>query len=218
MIIKSVREQLIDAIGDLKELMARQLVQQRIDDGEKPLDILDDCQQGLLRVGERYESGEYFISGLIMAGEIMQQVMTILQPELKNYVNRRSNGSVLLGTVEGDIHDLGKNILKFLLTCRGFTVHDLGVDVPPSVFLEQVKAINPDILGLSGLLTYSYEKMKETIDLLNESELVKEPLVIIGGGQTTEQVARLVGAKLWCNNAIDGVHLCQQLMIEKGSR
>jgi methanogenic corrinoid protein MtbC1 len=209
------RDQLIKNVGDLKEETVRELVQQRIADGENPLDIIDDCQQGLLLVGERYEKGEYFISGLIMAGEIMRQVMKIIQPELKNHVSSCSKGTVILGTVEGDIHDLGKNILNFLLTCRGFTIYDLGVDVAPATFLEQVKEIQPDILGLSGLLTISYRKMKETISLLNEDEYAKDTPVVIGGGQTNAQVARLVGTKLWCNNAVEGVHLCERIITEK---
>lgn len=213
----SPREQLIESVGNLKEEAVQKLVQERIEAGDNPLDILDDCQQGLLRVGERYENGEYFIAGLIMAGEIMQQVMMILQPELKNFTLSGSKGAVLLGTVEGDIHDLGKNILKFLLTCRGFTVHDLGVDVPPAAFLEQVKAVQPDVIGLSGLLTVSHKKMKETISLLQESDAAKDISIIIGGGQTSEQVARLVGTKLWCKNAVDGVNLCQRLIAEKNT-
>ena len=209
------REQFIKNVGDLKEETVLELVQQRIKDGEDPLDIIDDCQQGLLLVGERYEKGEYFISGLIMAGEIMQQVMKIIQPELKNQVSSCSKGTVILGTVEGDIHDLGKNMLNFLLTCHGFTIYDLGVDVPPATFLEQVKEIQPDIIGLSGLLTFSFQKMKETVSLIYKDELAKDIPVVIGGGQTSAQVARLVGTKLWCNNAVEGVHLCERIIAEK---
>ena len=141
--------------------------------------------------------------------------MNIIQPELKNQIPSSSKGTVILGTVEGDIHDLGKKMLNFLLTCRGFTIYDLGVDVAPATFLEKVKEIQPDILGLSGLLTFSYNKMKETISLINEDELAKSTPIVIGGGQTSQQVARLVGTKLWCNNAIEGVHLCERLIAEK---
>lgn len=209
------REQFIKDVGDLKEETVLELVQQRSADGEDPLDIIDSCQQGLLLVGERYEKGEYFISGLIMAGEIIQQVMKIIQPEMKNQVSSCSKGTIVLGTVEGDIHDLGKNMLNFLLTCRGFTIFDLGVDVTPDVFLKQVKEIQPDILGLSGLLTSSYKKMKETISLINADELAKDTPIIIGGGQTSEQVARLVGTKLWCNNAVEGVRICERIIAQK---
>ncbi len=209
----SIREQLIENVGNLEEKAVSKLVLKRIELGEDPLFIIDDCQEGLSLVGERYEQGEYFISGLIMAGEILRQVMTLLKPELKNHSSIHSKGSVLLGTVEGDIHDLGKSILGILLTCRGFTVHDLGVDVPPAVFVEHVEQVKPDIVGISGLLTVSHKKMKETIDLLNmKSELTRNTPVIIGGGQTDEQVASMVGAKLWCNNAIEGVNICQKVL------
>jgi len=209
----SIREQLIENVGNLEEKAVSKLVLKRIELGEDPLFIIDDCQEGLSLVGERYEQGEYFISGLIMAGEILRQVMTLLKPELKNHASTHSKGSVLLGTVEGDIHDLGKSILGILLTCRGFNVHDLGVDVPPAEFVKHVEQVKPDIIGLSGLLTVSHKKMKETIDLLNmNSELTRNTPVIIGGGQANEQVARMVGAKLWCNNAIEGVNICQKVL------
>jgi len=215
----SVREQLIKSVGNLNEDVVNTLVLKRIELGEDPLRIIEDCQEGLRLVGEKYEQGEYFISGLIMAGEILRQVMTLIKPKLNKHKSNLSKGCVLIGTVEGDIHDLGKSILNILLTCHGFTVHDLGVDVPPAVFVEHVERLKPDIVGLSGLLTVSHKKMKETIDLMcSTSELTKNTPVIIGGGQTNERVARMVGAKLWCNNAIEGVNICQNLLANTHSR
>lgn len=210
----STREQLINSIGDLQEDVVRDIVQKRIAAEDDPLHIIDDCQRGMRLVGERYEQGKYYIAGLIMAGEIFRQVTEILQPVLKDQSVAEIKGSVLLGTVEGDIHDLGKNILSILLVCHGFKVHDLGVDVAPGKFIEKIKELRPDIVGLSGLLTHSYTKMKETIELV-ESEAKSLPLnipTVIGGSQINEQVARMVGTKFWCNDAIEGVRICQSLM------
>ncbi|MEW6624026.1 MAG: cobalamin-dependent protein [Bacillota bacterium] len=210
------REQLIISVRDLKEEAVRELVLKRIEAGDDPLYIIDDCQQGMRLVGERYEQGQYYIAALIMAGEIFRQVMTIVQPLLKSQASKDSKGSVLLGTVQEDIHDLGKNILNILLTCHGFTVYDLGVDVPPARFVESVQQLQPDIVGLSGLLTVSHNKMKKTIALLKETSNIRKNIpVIIGGGQIDKQVANSVGTDLWCNDAIEGVRLCQQLVAVK---
>ena len=210
----SKREQLIHSIGDLKEEAVSELVLKRIEAGDDPLHIIDDCQRGMRLVGERYEQGQYYIAGLIMAGEIFRQVTESIQPFLKSNASDDSKGRILIGTVQGDIHDLGKNILSILLTCHGFKVHDLGVDVAPTKFIEKVKELQPDILGLSGLLTLSYAKMKEIIDLLEKERkvLARHIPVIIGGSQIDEQVSRLVGTKFWCNDAIEGVRICQNLI------
>ncbi|WP_051534095.1 cobalamin B12-binding domain-containing protein [Desulfitibacter alkalitolerans] len=210
----SVREQLINSIGDLQEDAVREVVLKRIASGDDPLHIIDDCQRGMKLVGERYEQGKYYIAGLIMAGEIFRQVTEILQPVLKDQSVAEIKGSVLLGTVEGDIHDLGKNILSILLTCHGFKVQDLGVDVPPGKFVERVKELQPDIVGLSGLLTHSYSKMKQIIELVkNETKSLSLDIpVVIGGSQINEQVARVVGTKFWCNDAVKGIRICLNLM------
>ncbi|KUO49237.1 MAG: hypothetical protein APF76_02875 [Desulfitibacter sp. BRH_c19] len=210
----TAREQLINNIGDLKEEAVRELVLKRIESGDDPLHIIDDCQRGMRLVGERYEQGQYYIAGLIMAGEIFRQVTETIQPFLRSNSSNGSNGCILLGTVQGDIHDLGKNILSILLTCHGFKVHDLGVDVAPITFIEKIGELQPNIVGLSGLLTVSYKKMKETINLLNketQAHGAKIPIVI-GGGQINQQVASLVGTRFWCNDAIEGVRICQRLI------
>ncbi len=209
----TAREQLINSIGDLKEEAVRELVIKRIESGDDPLHIIDDCQRGMRLVGERYEQGQYYIAGLIMAGEIFRQVTENIQPFLNSNSSHESNGCILLGTVQGDIHDLGKNILSILLTCHGFKVHDLGVDVAPEKFIEKIGELQPNIIGLSGLLTVSYKKMKETINLLKKETQVGTNIpIVIGGGQINEQVASLVGTRFWCNDAIEGVRICQRLI------
>jgi methanogenic corrinoid protein MtbC1 len=210
------RTALIAAVADLKEQEALAMVNQRLAAGDNPLKIVEDCQEGLRQVGLRYEQQEYYLTGLIMAGEIFRGVMELVQPVIEVQHSGNETGTVLLGTVLGDIHDIGKNNLNMLLTCYGFTVHDLGVDVPPAEFLLQAVEIKPDIIGLSGLLTSSYDTMRETIALLRNagnSHLAHVP-IIIGGNQLNEQVCQYVKADYWVNNAMAGVRLCLRLMSE----
>src|SRR5512135_3368506 len=147
------REQLINLLADLDEEAVLQLVQKRIKAGDDPLQIIEDCNEGMQLVGQRYESGEFFVSGLIMSGEIFREVVELVQPLLQQQASGRSSGTVLVGTVSGDIHDIGKNITGMLLSCYGFSVIDLGVDVPPTVFASKAIELNPDVVGLSGLIT-----------------------------------------------------------------
>ena len=148
--------ELVKLLADLEEEAVLELVRQRVAAGDDPLQIIEECNAGMRQVGERYEQRQYFLSGLIMAGEIFREVMEIVQPVLENRASRQASGRVLLGTVQGDIHDIGKDMVGMLLTCHGFTVIDLGVDVPPAEFVEQVSKHKPDIVGLSGVLTASY--------------------------------------------------------------
>lgn len=210
----NLRANLVANIADLNEKAALALVENRIQNGDDPIEIVEDCQEGLQRVGERYEKKEYYLSGLIMAGEIFREVMEILQPLIQTRFDGNESGVILLGTVRGDIHDIGKNSLSMLLTGYGFTVHDLGVDVPPVEFLLQAIQVKPDIIGLSGLLTSSFDAMRETIQLVRisgESGVSTLP-IIIGGNQLNEQVCRYVAADYWVNDAMSGVRMCQQLL------
>ncbi len=212
-----LRKALIANVADLNEQEALALVQERVAKGHNPLTIVEDCQEGLRQVGERYEKREYFLAGLIMAGEIFRQVMEILQPIIEDKLIGSESGSILLGTVKGDIHDIGKNNISMLLVSYGFTVHDLGIDVSPSEFLLKALQIKPNIIGLSGLLTSSYDAMKETVALIRnsgESAITGIP-IIVGGNQITEQVCEYVGADYWVTDAMTGVRLCQKLLVEE---
>jgi methanogenic corrinoid protein MtbC1 len=203
-------------VADLKEQEALAVVRARLAAGDNPLAIVEACQMGLQIVGERYEQQIYFLAGLIMAGEIFRQVMELLQPTIEEEFKGNESGTILLGTVRGDIHDIGKNSLSMLLNSYGFTVHDLGVDVAPVEFLLAAIQVKPDIIGLSGLITSSFEAMKETIHLIRvsgESEVSALP-IIIGGYMLTEQVSMYVKADYWVNDAMSGVRICQQLLAE----
>ena len=205
---------LIACVADLKEQEVLELVRKRLAAHDDPLAIIEDCQEGLRQVGERYERQEYFLAGLIMGGEIFREVMELIQPVIQEQFSGSESGHILLGTVQGDIHDIGKNNLSMLLTCYGFTVHDLGVDISPGEFLLQARQVKPDIIGLSGLLTSSYDQMRETIHLLRhagDADLAAIP-IIIGGNQLNAQVCEYVGADDWVTDAMSGVRLCQKLI------
>jgi methylmalonyl-CoA mutase cobalamin-binding domain/chain len=210
--------QSLNLMADLEETALLELVQQRIKAGDDPLKIIADCNEGMRLVGQRYELGQYFISGLIMSGEIFREVVEMVQPMLEQRADEHSSGRVLVGTVAGDIHDIGKNILGMLLSCHGFFVIDLGIDVPPMEFARKAVETRPDIVGLSGLITASFGMMKDTVSLLRaEAETHKLSFpVIIGGGMVDEQVCRYVGADHWVSDAMSGVRLCQRLMAEQG--
>lgn len=201
-------------ILDLHEDNVLAIVQDRLTAGDDPLAIVEDCQEGMRRVGERYEQGQYFLSALIMAGEILREVTEIVQPIIKKRVKEKESGRILLGTVQNDIHDIGKNIQGILLSCYGFTVYDLGVDVSPSVFLARALKVRPDIVGLSGLLTSSYDTMRETVALFREASdpNISQAPILIGGGMLTDQVCQYTGADHWATNSMDGVRLCQHII------
>jgi methylmalonyl-CoA mutase cobalamin-binding domain/chain len=165
-------------------------------------------------VGKRYEQGEYFVAGLIMSGEILREVVELVYPSLEQQSVGKVSGRVVVGTVSGDIHDIGKNIFGMLLSCHGFDVIDLGVDVPPEVFAAKVIETQPDIVGLSGLITASFETMKETIAILRRQakEQKLSFTTIIGGGMIDEQVCEYTGADYWMSDAMAGVRLCEELL------
>ena len=214
MIPETQRETLIDRLTNLDEDQVLALVRQRLTNGDDPLEIIRDCQLGMRRVGERYAAGEYFLSGLIMAGEIFREVVELAQPALEESRSAKSFGRVVVGTVQGDIHDIGKNMFGMLLSCYGFAVIDLGVDVPLEDFVTRAIAAQPDVVGLSGLLTISYEAMRDTIAALRRksARLGLSFPILIGGGQLDEMVCRYVGADYWAAEARDGVRICQRLL------
>jgi methylmalonyl-CoA mutase cobalamin-binding domain/chain len=200
-------------IALLEEQGALDAVTLRVTNGDDPLAIIEECQLGMRYVGEHYQSGKYFISGLIMAGEIFREAMLILGPLLPEAGSAKDGvGSVLLCTVRGDIHDLGKSIVAMMLSSYGLVVHDLGVDVAPAEVARQARELRPDIVGLSGLLTVATEGMKATITELRKTsaEMGRELPIIIGGGIVNEQTCKWTGADLWANDAARGVQLIRK--------
>ncbi len=217
MTINKSDQNLVQLLADLEEEAVLEIVRNRMQAGDDLMQILEECNEGMQLVGTRYEQGEYYIAGLIMSGEIFREVVEMIQPLLIRKTDRASSGRILVGTVSGDIHDIGKNMLGMLLTCYGFTVIDLGVDVPPAEFAAKAVESRPDIVGLSGLITASFEMMRETILVLRE-QAEKHKLafpILIGGGMIDDQVCQYVGADYWQKDAMAGVRLCQSLLADR---
>ncbi|MFX1302878.1 MAG: B12-binding domain-containing protein [Promethearchaeota archaeon] len=207
-------EDLIDLIVNLCEKEAIDLVQKKIDAGEDPLKILEQIRIAMAKVGEKFENDEFFLPDLIMAGEILRQITEVIEPKLKTGAKIRSLGKVVLGTVFGDIHDIGKDIVKFMLESNGFEVYDLGANVSKEKFVEKIKEVNAKIVGLSGFLTLAYESMKETIEEIKNAGLREKTKIMIGGGQINEDVRKYVGADSYGKDAIEAVVLAKEWMGE----
>lgn len=179
-----------------------------LDSGRDPLDLVDEARQGLEEVGEKFDCGDFFLMELMRAAQIFQAAAEILNPAIQEaYGGVETKGVVLLGTVAGDIHDLGKNIVKILLECRGMQVVDLGVDVPVEEFVERVREVEPDVVGLSALLTASIPQMKATIEALEAAGLREGRKVIVGGGIVGEVSLEQVNADHATVDANQGIRV-----------
>lgn len=207
-----------EAVSALDEKKVLRLVEEALAAGENSADIVHAVQAGMRIVGERYEQQDIYLSGLIMAGEISRSVMELARPGLENELVGNASGRVLLGTVAGDIHDIGKNMAALAFRSFGFTVEDLGVDVSPHRFLEAALDSGPDVVGLSGLLSLAFTSMRDTVALFrqNAHQFDSLPLFVIGGGTIDEQVTQYVGADHSTNDAMDGVRFCQRALENRG--
>jgi len=202
----SLRKKFIEAVLELDEQKALEITKKRLEAGEDPLKILDDLMTVAEEIGKKYETGEFFVADLVMAGEILKGISELVRPKLKEASKERKViGKFVIGTVEGDIHDIGKNIVVTMAEAVGFEVIDLGVDVPPQRFVEAIKQHNPDIVGLSGLLTVAIESMKKTIDAIKDAGLRGKVKIIIGGGRVDEYACEYTGADAWTNSAAEGI-------------
>lgn len=202
---------LTQAVGDLDEekvlAVLKELVEANPSEEEAQKAVMA-CQSGMAIVGDLFEQGEYFVGDLIFAGELLTNAIEILKPVLGNASGSKI-GKIVLGTVAGDLHDIGKNIFKSMSEAAGFEVYDLGIDVPAENFVEKVKEVNPNIVGMSGVLTLALESMKVTVDALKEAGLRDNVKIIIGGNPVTKESCELIGADAYTTNAAEGVKICQ---------
>lgn len=203
-------KELVNAIADMKEEEAIQLVRDMLARGADPLTILDAAREAMDIIGQRYEEGVYFLPELMMAGEIMSQIAELVKPKLAGVAEFKRHGKVLIGTVKGDIHDIGKNIVSFMLDANGFEVMDLGVDVPPQNFVEAIREFQPQVVGLSGFLTLAFDSMKETVNAIQAAGLRDKVKIMIGGGSVDERVRAYVGADAFGKDAVAGVALAKK--------
>ena len=205
------RDKIVEAIIELDELVALELADEMIKSGTDPVEILERCREGMSIVGEKFESGDFFLSEMIMAAEIFNQIMNIVRPHLKS-TRSESKGKIVIGTVEGDVHDIGKNIAIALLEAEGFDIIDLGVDVPPATFVEAIKEHEPDIVGMSSLLTVALKTTRQTIESITEAGLRDKVRIIIGGGRIDTHATEYIKPDASTDNAAQGVRMCIGLM------
>lgn len=202
---------LAEMIKELQETKLLSEVQKKKEDGITALAILQELQDGMQRVGEEFEAGNYYLSELIMSGVIFEKAMDIIKENLTQSNKKAEYGTFVIGTVKDDIHYIGKNIAANLLACRGFNVVDLGEDVPKGTFLEAIHVHNPKVVGLSCLLTTCFDSMKETIDAIKAAGSSVVPPVIVGGATIDQSICDYVGADAYCNDANKGIKIAQKL-------
>jgi 5-methyltetrahydrofolate--homocysteine methyltransferase len=191
---------------------AKNLVIKALESGADPVDVVDSMGKGLEVVGEKYEKGEYFLSELIMAGILASEITNTLRPYLAK--TAKHFGKVVIGTVKGDLHDVGKNIVIAMLSSAGFEVIDLGIDVSPEKFVDAVKNEKPDILAMSCLLTIAMDEMQVVVEKLKEAGLRGNVKIIVGGRPITEEFAKKIGADAYGGNAVEAVKIAKALLVE----
>lgn len=201
---------LVNTLADLQEEEALKIVKDRLSVGEDPLKILEDARKGMEIVGSRFASSDYFIPDLVYSGEILKEVTELVKPKLSKAAESKKLGKIVFGTVAGDIHDIGKDIVVFMLDVNGFEVHDLGVDVPVQKFVDKIKETSAPIVGLSGFLTLAFDSMKETVEAIKAAGLRDKVSIMIGGGQITEEVKKYTGADAYGKDAMAGVSLAKK--------
>lgn len=198
-------------MGDLKEDLVFEQIKQLLNEGVAPEEIFDGLQDGMTIVGDRYQSQDYYLSELIMAADIFKNAAAMLQDKLQS-TSKETIATLVLGTVSGDIHDIGKDIVSLVFTSNGFKVVDLGVDVPVKRFVEAVQEHKPEFVGISCLLTTSFDKMKETVAALEEARLRSSVKVLIGGGPVEQGTCDYVKADALCKDAPGGVKIAKQIL------
>ncbi len=201
--------ELTRAIADLEENEALRLTREKLDGGEEPQLVLEESRKGMEIVGKRFSDGTYFLPELIFSAEILKEITEIVKPKLTKEIQSERLGKCIIGTVAGDIHDIGKDIVVFMLDVNGFEVHDLGVDVPPQKFVDKITETNAPIVGLSGFLTLAFDSMKETVDAIKAAGLRDKVKIMIGGGQINEEIRKYAGADAYGQDAMTAVSLAK---------
>ena len=205
-------QQLVNNLADMNEDEAFALAKRMLmEEGADPLRVLELCRMGMDIVGKRFEQGEYFLPELVLAGEMLENIGAIAKPLIKQAPGGEPKklARILIGTVHGDLHDIGKNIVTFMLDINGFEVKDIGVDVPVKTFIDEINGFKPDVVGLSGFLTLAFDSMKETIEAIRGAGLSDRIKIMIGGGQIDATVCSYTGADAFGTSAIDAVTLCK---------
>jgi 5-methyltetrahydrofolate--homocysteine methyltransferase len=203
--------ELTKLLSDLKEPEALKFVEKALGEGVDPMELLGETQKAMEIVGQRFASEEYFIPDLVFSGEVLRRIVKMLEPHLKKKKGEEAErlGKVIIGTVEGDIHDIGKNLVVFMLDVSGFEVFDLGIDVPAQKFVDTIKETGSGVVGLSGFLTLAFDAMKETVDAIHDAGLRDQVKIMIGGGQIDNEVQSYTGADAYGKDAVEAVSLAK---------
>jgi len=213
--MSETEKQMVDWMADMNEDDALAAAKKMLlEDSVNPLRVLELCRAAMDIVGKRFEEGEYFLPELVLAGEMLETIGAIAKPLIKQAPGEevKKLGRVLIGTVHGDLHDIGKNIVSFMLDINDFEVKDIGIDVPVKKFIEEINAYQPDVVGLSGFLTLAFDSMKETIAAFEQEGMRDKFKIMIGGGQIDETVRAYTGADAFGVNAVEAVNLCRNWM------
>jgi methanogenic corrinoid protein MtbC1 len=208
-------QQLVEWLADMNEDDALALSNKMLlEEGADPLRVLELCRTAMDIVGKRFEEGEYFLPELVLAGEMLDTIGKVAKPLIKAAPGEevKKHGKVLIGTVHGDLHDIGKNIVTFMLDINGFEVKDIGIDVPVKTFIKEINEYQPDVVGLSGFLTLAFDSMRETIAAFENEGMRDKFKIMIGGGQIDDTVRGYTGADAFGVNAVEAVHLCKNWM------
>jgi len=201
---------LLEAITEMREDEAIALAREMLAGGRDPMEILDECRAAMDVVGKRFEEGTYFLPELIMAGDIMTEISAEIKPLIKQESAARKRGKVVIGTVEGDIHDIGKDIVVFMLDVNGFEVHDLGVDVLPQTFVDKIAEVEPEVVALSGFLTLAFDSMKETVAAIEAAGLRDRVKIMVGGGTVDDHVRVYARADGYGFDAMAAVNMARE--------
>jgi methanogenic corrinoid protein MtbC1 len=201
---------LVKLLSDLKEPEALAFVDKALGEGVDPMDLLGQTKEAMNIVGQRFATEEYFIPDLVFSGEILKGIITKLEPHLKKGEKEKRLGKVVIGTVAGDIHDIGKDLVVFMLDVNGFEVFDLGIDVPVGKFVDTITETGSTVVGLSGFLTLAFQSMKDTVEAINKAGLRDKVKIMIGGGQIDEQVKGFTGADAYGKDAMAAVKLARK--------
>jgi methanogenic corrinoid protein MtbC1 len=202
--------ELTKAVADLEENEALRMTREKLEKDEDPHLILEESRNGMEIVGKRFSEQEYFLPELIFSAEIFKGITEIVKPKLKKEAQTERIGKVIIGTVAGDIHDIGKDIVVFMLDVNGFEVYDLGIDVPPQKFVDKIKETDAPVVGLSGFLTVAFDAMKDTVELIKASELRDKVKIMIGGGQIDDEIRKYAGADAYGQDAMAAVSLAKK--------
>jgi methanogenic corrinoid protein MtbC1 len=203
-----MKEKLVTAIADMKEEAAMSLARAMLDKGEDPQAILDAGSKAMTFIGNRYDAGEYFLPELILAGDMMKQLGDLVKPKLGGKAAQtKPLGKVVIGTVAGDIHDIGKDVVAFMLDVNNFEVHDLGADVSRETFAKKITEVKPDVVGMSGFLTLAFDQMKLTVEAIREAGMREKVKIMIGGSIMNEEAAEYAGADAYGADAMTAVKL-----------